>query len=184
LNKGILGGGGGGGIRTLEGPNGPLRFSRPHAFRSTMRPEDRCATQRATVLSKRASVDALADQQGVAASPSLSGPRPWSTRLRRMMRRYRAAVLNAVSPCCRRRPATLATRFLRLGAGGVCVQAPGELYRPAGRDVVAAVDPSASMPSRSRSAGATRCQSLALPPPPWISANVATAQCDRGDARA
>ena len=41
---------GGGGIRTPEGPNGPLRFSRPQAFGSTTRPGGRCATQRATVL--------------------------------------------------------------------------------------------------------------------------------------
>jgi hypothetical protein len=45
---------GGGGIRTPEGPNGPLRFSRLHAFGSTMRPQARCATQRATVRVQRA----------------------------------------------------------------------------------------------------------------------------------
>src|SRR3712207_6122866 len=33
---------------------------------------------------------------------------------------------------------------------------------------------------RSRSSGATRCQSHALPPPPWISANVATTGHARG----
>src|SRR5215218_1894670 len=32
---------GGGGIRTPEGPNGPLRFSRPQAFSSTMLAEAR-----------------------------------------------------------------------------------------------------------------------------------------------
>jgi hypothetical protein len=50
---------GGGGIRTPEGPNGPLRFSRPHAFGSTIRSEAGCATQRATV--------------GVGDVPSVSG---------------------------------------------------------------------------------------------------------------
>jgi hypothetical protein len=40
---------GGGGIRTPEGPNGPLRFSRLISFGSTMPSQARCATQRATV---------------------------------------------------------------------------------------------------------------------------------------
>jgi hypothetical protein len=44
---------GGGGIRTPEGPIGPLRFSRPQAFGSTMRSDAACATQRATVRAQR-----------------------------------------------------------------------------------------------------------------------------------
>jgi hypothetical protein len=39
-----------GGIRTREGPNGPLRFSRLISFGSTMRSDAGCATQRATVV--------------------------------------------------------------------------------------------------------------------------------------
>src|SRR5215207_2806924 len=45
---------GGGGIRTPEGPNGPLRFSRLIVFRSTMRAQAWCATQCATVRVERA----------------------------------------------------------------------------------------------------------------------------------
>jgi hypothetical protein len=41
---------GGGGIRTPRDLNGPLRFSRPHTFGSTMRAGARCATKRATVV--------------------------------------------------------------------------------------------------------------------------------------
>jgi hypothetical protein len=44
---------GGGGIRTPEGPNGPLRFSRLISFGSTMRSDAGCATQRATVRVQR-----------------------------------------------------------------------------------------------------------------------------------
>jgi hypothetical protein len=46
---------GGGGIRTPEGPNGPLRFSRLRLFGSTMRAEAGCATQRAIVVRHTAS---------------------------------------------------------------------------------------------------------------------------------
>jgi hypothetical protein len=41
------------GFEPPEGPNGPLRFSRLISFRSTMRPDARCATQRATVRAQR-----------------------------------------------------------------------------------------------------------------------------------
>jgi hypothetical protein len=60
---------GGGGIRTPEGPNGPLRFSRPQAFRSAMRPEALCATQRATVRFQRTS-----SRHGPNTCPRACGP--------------------------------------------------------------------------------------------------------------